>query len=171
MRNQTESEYFSFISNNIHIYVDSSECAFNSAGISTNMQFSYRRLTALYIYVAISKSQLFQDNSEVGGEVLQSFRLGSPQIEPAGSISPERAQVDTFSSLSSSADLSQPPSNPELPVPVNPAFAQGAVVDGLGASAFDFAGPNSPGYLAQEPEQSISQSHQAQADPLESGRD
>lgn len=171
MQNQIEREYFSYISDNIHICVDSSEWDFNSAGISTNMQISYRRLTALYICVTVSQSQLFQDNSEGGGKLLQSFRLGPPQIEPAGSISPERAQVDTFSSFSSSADLSQPPSNPEQPVPVDLAFTQGAVVGGPGASAFDFAGPNSPGYLAQEPEQSISQSHQAQADPLESGQD
>lgn len=172
MRNQTESEYFSFISVIIFISVfDSSEWDFNSAGISTNMQFSYRGLTALYICVTASQSQLFPDSSEGRGEVLQSFRLGSPQIDTAGSISSERAQVDIFSSLPSSADLSQPPSGPEQPVPGDLGFTQGAFVDGPGAAALDFVGPNYPGYLSQEPEQFISQSHQAQYDPLESGQD
>lgn len=156
---------------NIHIYVDSSKWNFNSAGISTNMQFSYRRFTVLYICVTVSQSQLSQDNSEGGREVLQSFRLGSLQIEPAGSISSEEAQVDTFSSLSSSADLSQLPSDPKQPVPVDLGFTQGDVVDGPGAAAFDFARYNLPAYLAQEPEQSFSESHQVQAGPLESGQD
>lgn len=44
-------------------------------------------------------------------------------------------------------------------------------MDGLEAAAFDFAGLNSPGHLAQQPEQFISQSHQAQADHLGSGQD
>lgn len=135
------------------------------------MQFSYRRLSALYFCVTISHSQLSQDNSEGTGEVLQSFRLGSPQIEPTGSISSEQAQVDSFSSLSSSADLPQPPSDPEQPVPVDPGFTQAAIVGWPGAATFDFAGYNSPAYLAQEPEQSISESHQVQADPLEPGQD
>lgn len=139
------------------------------------MQFSYRLLTVLYICGTISQSQLFQDNSEGEGEVLQSFRFDSPQIEPVGSISPERAQVDGFSSSSSgaalNAHLSQPLSDPEQPVPVDLGFTQGAVVGGPAAAAFDFAGLDSFGYLAQQPEQSISQSHQAQADPLESGQD
>lgn len=135
------------------------------------MQFSYRRLTALYICVTVSQSQLSQDNSEGGGELLQSFRLGSPQIEPAGSIPSEKAHVDNFSSWSSSADLSQPPSDPQQPIPVDLGSTQGAAVDGPGATAFDFAGYNSPAYLAQEPEQSISESHQVQAGPPESGQD
>lgn len=135
------------------------------------MQFSYRRLTALYICVTVSQSQLSQDNNEGGGEVLQSFRIDSPQIGPAGSISSEKAQVNTFSSLSSSADLSQPPRDPEQPVPVDLGFTQGDVVDGPGTAAFDFAEYNSPAYLAQGPEQTISEIHQVQADPLESGQD
>lgn len=44
-------------------------------------------------------------------------------------------------------------------------------MDGLEAAAFDFAGLNSPGHLAQQREQFISQSHQAQADHLGSGQD
>lgn len=106
--------------------------------------------------MTVSHSQLFQDNSEGRGNLLQNFRLSSPQIEPADSISSERAQVDIFFSLSSSADFSQPPSGPEQPVLVDRDLTQGAVVDGPGAAAFDFVGPSSAGYLAQEPEQFIS---------------
>lgn len=44
-------------------------------------------------------------------------------------------------------------------------------MSGPGAAAFDFVGLSPHGYLAQQSEQSISQNHQAQADPLESGQD
>lgn len=175
---QTESECFIFISviiSNILSCLDSSKWGFSLAGTYTNMQFSYRLLTALYLSVTITQSQLFQDKSEGGGEVLQSFQSGSPEFKLADSISPERVQFDTFSSSSSgatlNADLSQPLSDPDQPVPVDLGFTQGAAVDGPGAAAFDFAGLNPPGYLAQQPEQYISQSHQAQVNPLESGQD
>lgn len=139
------------------------------------MQCSYRLLTALYLLVTFTQSQLFQDNSEGDGEVLQSFQFGSPQIESAGSISPEKFQADTFSLSSSgatlSADLSQPLSNLEQPAPVDLRFTQGAVVDGPGAIAFDRAKLNPPSYLTQQPEPFISQSQQAQPDPPELGQD
>lgn len=139
------------------------------------MQFSYRLLTVLYICVTISQSQLFHDNNEGEGEVLQSFRFGSPQIEHAALTSPERVQADIFGSSSSAAainaDLYQLLSYPKKPVPVDLDFTQGIVVSGPGAAVFDFAGLSPTGYLAQQSEQSISQNHQAQADPLESGQD
>lgn len=101
---------------NILSYLDSSELGFSLAGIYTNMQFSYRLLTTLYLSVTITQSQLFPEKSEGGGEVLQSFRLGSSEFAPADSISPERFQFESGATLN--ADLSQPPSDPKQPVPV-----------------------------------------------------
>lgn len=174
--NQTGSEcvIFNFVIISLVVLIRP-DCVLSLAGIYINMQLSSRLLTALHLSVTITQSQVFQGKSEGGGEVLQSFRLGSRELEPAGSISPEKVQFDTFSSSSSgatlNADLSQPLSDPKQPVPVDLSFTQGAAVDRPGASAFDFAGLNSPSYLAQQPEQFIPQSRQAQAEHLASDQD
>lgn len=139
------------------------------------MLLSFRLLIALYLSMTITHSQISQGKSEGGREVLQSFQFGKPELEPAGSILPEGVQLDTFSSSSSgatfNADLSQPLSDPKQPVPVDLSLAQGVTVDGPKDAEIDFAEPSSPGYLAQQPEQFISQSHQAQANHPESDQD